>query len=100
MEPKSDEGMFVGYSSVSKVYRVFNNKRKKIEESINVTFDHASVVHSMSNQTELTLLNELVHINSQSDVPSSTSSGGEYQVQHQESDSEDEPTIKSSSISK
>ena len=35
----SDEGIFVGYSSVSKAYRVYNKYTKVIDESIHVVFD-------------------------------------------------------------
>ena len=38
-DPRSDEGVFVGYSSSSKEYRVFNKRTQCIEESIHVVFD-------------------------------------------------------------
>ncbi|KAK1414838.1 hypothetical protein QVD17_30597 [Tagetes erecta] len=37
-ESKSDDGFFLGYSSVSKAYRVFNSKTNTVIETINVTF--------------------------------------------------------------
>ena len=36
---KNDDGIFVGYSSVSKAYRVYNLRIKVVEESMNVKFD-------------------------------------------------------------
>ena len=36
---RSDEGVFVGYSSSSKTYRIFNKRAQCIEESIHVVFD-------------------------------------------------------------
>ena len=39
--PKSDEGIFLGYSSTSKAYRVYNKNRLVIEESIHVDFDES-----------------------------------------------------------
>ena len=39
LDPRSDEGAFVGYSSSSKAYRVFNKRTQCIEESIHVGFD-------------------------------------------------------------
>ncbi|MGS7221165.1 DDE-type integrase/transposase/recombinase, partial [Micrococcus luteus] len=37
-ESKSDDGFFLGYSSVSKAYRVFNSKTNIVIETINVKF--------------------------------------------------------------
>jgi hypothetical protein len=39
MDPKSDEGIFLGYSTNSKAYRVFNNRTRTMMESINVVID-------------------------------------------------------------
>lgn len=39
MDPKSDEGIFLGYSTNSKAYRVFNSRTKVMMESINVIVD-------------------------------------------------------------
>ena len=36
---KSNERIFMGYSTNSKAYRVFNKKSLVVEESMNVTFD-------------------------------------------------------------
>ena len=38
-DAKSDEAIFLGYSSNSKAYRVFNKKTLTVEESIHVTFN-------------------------------------------------------------
>ena len=38
-DSKVDEGFFVGYSSQSKAYRVYNQRTRIIEESANVTFN-------------------------------------------------------------
>ena len=38
-DAKSDEAIFLGYSTSSKAYRVFNKKTLTIEESIHVTFN-------------------------------------------------------------
>ncbi|KAJ9547054.1 hypothetical protein OSB04_019597 [Centaurea solstitialis] len=38
---KSDDGIFLGYSSISKTYRVFNKRRQLIEETIHVRFDES-----------------------------------------------------------
>ncbi|XP_059635284.1 uncharacterized protein LOC132277441, partial [Cornus florida] len=40
-EPKSDEGIFLGYSSRSKAFRVFNKRTRVVVESIHVVFDES-----------------------------------------------------------
>jgi len=42
MDPKSDEGFFLGYSTNSKAYKVFNSRTKAVMESINVVIDDVS----------------------------------------------------------
>ena len=39
MDPKSDEGIFMGYSTNSRAYRFFNSRTKVMMESINVIID-------------------------------------------------------------
>ena len=38
---KSDEGIFLGYSTISRAYRVFNKRTKMVMESINMVIDDA-----------------------------------------------------------
>jgi len=38
-DAKADDGIFLGYSSNSKAYRVFNKRTLTVEESIHVAFD-------------------------------------------------------------
>ena len=38
-DAKSDEGIFLGYSTTSRAYRVFNKRTKTVMESINVKID-------------------------------------------------------------
>ena len=40
-DAKSDEGIFLGYSTTSQAYRVFNKRTKIVMESINVKIDDA-----------------------------------------------------------
>ncbi|CAA2983712.1 uncharacterized protein LOC112092461, partial [Olea europaea subsp. europaea] len=42
---KSDIGIFLGYSSTSKTYRVFKKRTLVIEESMYVTFDETNSFH-------------------------------------------------------
>nr|KAJ0187835.1 hypothetical protein LSAT_V11C900485740 [Lactuca sativa] len=44
-EAKADEGVFQGYSNVSKAFRVFNISRKIVDEVFHVTFDEDSFIH-------------------------------------------------------
>ena len=39
---ESDKGIFLGYSTTSKVYRVFNKRTLTVEESIHVIFDETN----------------------------------------------------------
>ena len=43
---KSDEGIFLGYSTSSKAYRIFNKRTLTVEESIHVVFDEANPLPS------------------------------------------------------
>ncbi|GJY80587.1 retrovirus-related pol polyprotein from transposon TNT 1-94 [Tanacetum coccineum] len=38
-DPKSNEGVFLGYSQNSKAYIILNKHTRKVKESLNVTFD-------------------------------------------------------------
>ena len=40
-DAKSDEGIFLGYSTTSRAYRVFNKRTKTVMESIDVEIDDA-----------------------------------------------------------
>ena len=44
MDPKSDEGLFLGYSTSSKAYRVYNLRTKVMMESVNVVVDNTPEV--------------------------------------------------------
>ncbi|XP_075650007.1 uncharacterized protein LOC142620533 [Castanea sativa] len=41
-DSRSDEGIFLGYSSTSKAYRVYNKRTKKVMETVDVVIDEAS----------------------------------------------------------
>ncbi|GKB48755.1 retrovirus-related pol polyprotein from transposon TNT 1-94 [Tanacetum coccineum] len=40
-DAKADDGYFLGYSSISKAFRVYNTRRQQIEETYHVTFDES-----------------------------------------------------------
>ena len=41
-DPKSDVGIFLGYSNSSKAYRVYNKRTLVVEESMHVSFDESN----------------------------------------------------------
>ena len=41
-DSRSDKGIFLGYSSTSKVYRVYNKRTMKVMETVNVVIDESS----------------------------------------------------------
>ena len=41
-DSQSDEGIFLGYSSTSKAYRVYNKRTMKVIETVNVVIDESS----------------------------------------------------------
>ena len=51
-DAKSDESIFLGYSTTSRVYRVFNKRTKTVMESINVKIDDALTKVEMINDGE------------------------------------------------
>ena len=51
-DAKSDEGIFLGYSTNSKAYRVFNNRTLTVEESIHVTFNEDILLPRESHEYE------------------------------------------------
>ena len=41
-DSRSDEGIFLGYFSISKAYRVYNKRTMKVMETVNVVIDESS----------------------------------------------------------
>ena len=50
-DAKADDGYFLGYSLVSKAFRVFNTRRQQTEETYHVTFDESTEAISYSNNS-------------------------------------------------
>lgn len=46
-DERADEGLFMGYSAVSKAFRVLNKRTMVVEESIHVVFDGPSANHDI-----------------------------------------------------
>ena len=51
-DPKSDKGIFIGYSNRSKAYRVFNLRTNTIEETMHVSFDENFKIFEEINDEE------------------------------------------------
>ncbi|GKB47264.1 retrovirus-related pol polyprotein from transposon TNT 1-94 [Tanacetum coccineum] len=64
-DAKVDDGYFLGYSFVSKAFRVFNTRRQQVEETYHVTFDESMEAIRFTN----TLVDE-IGINDSSRYPS------------------------------
>ena len=47
LDAKSEEGIFLGYSTRSKDYKCLNTNNNKIMESVNVNFDEYTEVHKV-----------------------------------------------------
>ena len=54
-DAKSDEGIFLGYSTTSQAYKVFNKRTKTVMESINVEIDDAITKVEMVDDGELVM---------------------------------------------
>nr|GFC08731.1 integrase, catalytic region, zinc finger, CCHC-type, peptidase aspartic, catalytic [Tanacetum cinerariifolium] len=52
MKEKGDECIFVGYSTQSRAYRVFNKRTRVIMESIHVNFDELPQMASVHNSSD------------------------------------------------
>nr|GEZ28929.1 retrovirus-related Pol polyprotein from transposon TNT 1-94 [Tanacetum cinerariifolium] len=49
---KADDGYFLGFSFVSKAFKVFNTKRQQVEETYHVTFDESMEAIRFTNTSE------------------------------------------------
>ncbi|RDX70598.1 hypothetical protein CR513_50144, partial [Mucuna pruriens] len=51
-DPKFDKGVFIGYSTKSKAYRVYNSRTLKVKESIHVKFNDSKLDKELSELIE------------------------------------------------
>jgi hypothetical protein len=70
-DPKSDEGIFLGYSTNSRSYRVYNIRTEAVMESINVVIDDEIRAHSKGEISQSTLETLLSHTGNVSETSSS-----------------------------
>nr|GFC96768.1 integrase, catalytic region, zinc finger, CCHC-type, peptidase aspartic, catalytic [Tanacetum cinerariifolium] len=57
LKAKGDIGVFVGYSKESAAFKIFNNRTRKIHESVNANFDEISEMASKQFSLEPSLSN-------------------------------------------
>ena len=84
---KCDEGIFLGYSVLSKAYTVFNKKTLPVEESIQVKVDDTnSIVHKSQEEDENELSKNLenLSLNHQNNQPSNSKSQNEEIISQEE----------------
>ena len=55
-DSRSDEGIFLGYSSISKAYRVYNKRTRRVMETFDVVIDEASGFEKSSEEIPKTIL--------------------------------------------
>lgn len=55
MDPKIDEGIFLGYSTNSRAYRVFNSRTKVMMESINIVVEDSTSEADVTNDVETSM---------------------------------------------
>lgn len=67
LDSKYDVGIFLGYSLVSKAFRVFNNITLNIEKSILVVFDESYNNSEQSNMNDLSIRMENVQLQEESE---------------------------------
>ena len=60
-DAKSDESIFLGYSTTSKAYRVFNKRTNVVEESMHITFDE--IDHSLHKVIYNDVDDDLINLN-------------------------------------
>ncbi|KAI3523650.1 hypothetical protein L1887_01930 [Cichorium endivia] len=102
-EAKSDDGIFLGYSAISKAFRVFNVSKRKVIESIHVRFDESTFPHQHEVHEHSVFENLLSPISSgtsdQIIVPSaSRSSEDEPPLPHDQPSPNDPPSESSFSL--
>ncbi|GJX17612.1 retrovirus-related pol polyprotein from transposon TNT 1-94 [Tanacetum coccineum] len=69
-DAKADDGYFLGYSVVSKSFRVFNTRRQQIKETYHVTFNESmeAISRSLSELTQDNQVPEVIALN-EPDIP-------------------------------
>ncbi|KAH9725866.1 hypothetical protein KPL70_008032 [Citrus sinensis] len=72
-DPKSDVGIFLGYSNSSKAYRVYNKRTLVVEESMHVTFDESN-----PSSTEKVVVDD----NAEEEQPEETSNDNQEDAPH------------------
>ena len=83
-DAKSDKGIFLGYSTDSKAYRVYNKRTLVVEESVHVTFDEHN---SLSKNVISDDVEEVEKIQEKLDIQPSSSENPQKEEEVQETSS-------------
>nr|GEW27136.1 retrovirus-related Pol polyprotein from transposon TNT 1-94 [Tanacetum cinerariifolium] len=71
---KSDEGIFVGYSIISKAFRVYNIRTRKVEKNLHITFLENKPMIAGGGPKWLFDINSLLKLMNYASVPAGTNS--------------------------
>nr|GEW33239.1 integrase, catalytic region, zinc finger, CCHC-type, peptidase aspartic, catalytic [Tanacetum cinerariifolium] len=83
---KGDIGFFIGYAANSRAYRIYNQRTKKIMETMNVTFDETSMESATTTNTASTKKNS----SSQAiNIPNTSQNVNELKTQQQHAQQRD-----------
>lgn len=61
-DAKSYTCIFIGYSYVSKAYRVYNNRNLAVEKFVHIIFDELSICSNNNNDNDLHSLSNRLHV--------------------------------------
>ena len=89
-DSKSDIGIFLGYSSSSKAYRVFNKRTLVVEESMHVIFDESNPLTSV----QVDIDDDQVKNGDQTEIhdsPNDDKDEAKQELEHEEDKDEDLP---------
>ena len=96
-DTRSDEGIFLGYSTSSRAYKVFNNQTKTVMESCNVTVDDK--VNDKKVEIEFRTQKQVKNVATEALKESTTISDTSSPIQTTTSNFSSSPMISSSQVS-
>ncbi|KAF7154735.1 hypothetical protein RHSIM_Rhsim01G0142400 [Rhododendron simsii] len=85
-ESRSDEGIFLGYSTDSRAFRVYNKRTQSIMESINVVVDENPLIETNNGGNDL---NKPLFEQAMDDVPDSSSNDNDQDNEEPKDEGQD-----------
>nr|GEW34857.1 hypothetical protein [Tanacetum cinerariifolium] len=83
---KSDEGIFVGYSTISKAFKVYNTRTRNVEENLHITFLENKPMIAGGGPEWLSDIDALLESMNYAPVPAGTNSSSIFDFSSQDSD--------------